>query len=139
MINTDKIGRVQEKIKKLLLQIEKEENVKITFGNCSYNAAFYKTPMTVTSLEKTDKIDNVFLNICQRLGFTQNIIGMKFTGATCGEITITDIKPKNHKYPVIGVTKEGKGYKFTVSQIKKYLGGDQLINRNANLDKLLGK
>lgn len=139
MINPEKIKSVQAKIKAALAQIEKEENVQIAFGNCSYTPAYYKSGMTVTSQEKSEKVDNVFLNLSKRLGFTQNIIGMTFTGTSCGEVTITDIKLKNFKYPVIGVTKDGKGFKFTIDQVKKYLGGDKIINRNANLDKLLGK
>jgi hypothetical protein len=139
MIDANKINRVQSKIAAALAQIEKDENIKISFGSCSYNAAYYKSGMTVTSLENSEKVDNVFLKISQRLGFTQNIIGMTFTGATCGEVTITDIKLKNFKYPVIGITKDGKSYKFTTEQVKRYIGGDKIINRNANLDKLLGK
>jgi hypothetical protein len=139
MIDSKKIDLVQAKIKAALSEIEKDENIKISFGNCSYNAAYYKTGMTVTSLENSEKVDNVFLNLSKRLGFTQNIIGMTFTGTTCGEVTITDIKLKNFKYPVIGTTKGGKSYKFTIDQVKRYLGGDRIINRNANLDKLLGK
>jgi len=30
-----------------------------------------------------------------------------------------------------------KSYKFSVDTIKKILGGDKLINRNKNLDKLI--
>jgi hypothetical protein len=139
MINPEKIKSVQAKIKAALDLIEKEENVQISFGNCSYTPAYYKTGMTVTSQEKSEKVDNLFSSISKRLGFTQNIIGMTFTGSTCGEVTITDIKLKNHKYPIIGVTKDGKGFKFTSEQVKRYLGGDKIINRNANLDKLLGE
>jgi hypothetical protein len=139
MISTTKITKVQEKIKAALAKIEKEENVQIKFGNVSYNAAYYKTGMTVTSLDKSEKVEGVFETMSKALGFTQNIIGMSFRGTTCGDVTITDIKLKNHKYPVIGTTKDGKSYKFTTEQVKRYFGGDKIINRNANLDKLLGK
>jgi len=139
MISTTKITKVQEKIKAALAKIEKEENVQIKFGNVSYNAAYYKTGMTVTSLDKSEKVEGVFETMSKALGFTQNIIGMSFRGTTCGDVTITDIKLKNHKYPVIGTTKDGKSYKFTTEQVKRYIGGDKIINRNANLDKLLGK
>jgi hypothetical protein len=29
-------------------------------------------------------------------------------------------------------------YKYTVNQVKALIGGDKIINRNANLDKLVG-
>jgi hypothetical protein len=59
MINPEKIKSVQAKIKAALDLIEKEENVKISFGNCSYTPAYYKTGMTVTSQEKSEKVDNL--------------------------------------------------------------------------------
>jgi hypothetical protein len=62
---------------------------------------------------------------------------MTFQGNT-GEMTITDIKTKNRKYPVIAQTKSGTSYKYSVDSIKRLIGGDNLINRNANLEKLLG-
>jgi hypothetical protein len=92
--------------------------------------------MVVTTLDNSDKIDKVYESLSKRIGFTQNIIGMKFTGKS-GEFTITDIKTRNRTYPVIGINKVGKSYKFTIDQVKTYLGGDKLINRNTNLKKLL--
>ena len=43
MIDANKINRVQSKIAASLAQIEKDENIKISFGSCSYNAAYYKS------------------------------------------------------------------------------------------------
>jgi hypothetical protein len=139
MINPAKIDSIQKKIKEALSKIEKEENVKISFGNCTYNAAYFKSMMSVHTVESSKKIDKVYEVLSKRMGFTQNIIGLKFTGSTCGEVTITEIKTKNRKFPIIGVTNDNKSYKFTVEQVKGYMGGDKLINRSVNLDKLLGK
>lgn len=139
MITSEKIKRIQNLIKQSIEKIEKSENVKIQFGSCSYNPAMYRTQMTVSTNEKSDKVEKVREIESKKMGFTQNIIGMKFTGKQCGEVTITDIKTRNRKYPIIAVTKEGKGYKFTSDQVKAYLGGDKLINRNTNLKNLLGE
>ena len=50
----------------------------------------------------------------------------------------SQVKTKNRKYPVIAKSdRDGKMYKFTVEHIKKLIGGDKIINRNANLDKLI--
>jgi hypothetical protein len=138
MITDTKIKSIQDKIKKALAQIEKDENVKIEFGTISYNVAKYTTTMSVVTTEKNDKIDKVFESVCKRLGFTQNIIGMRFHG-TNGIYEITDIKTKNRTYPVIALATNGNSYKFSVDHIKRLIGGDKIINRNANLDKLLGK
>lgn len=137
MITNTKIASVQEKIKKAIAQIEKDENVKIVFGSCRYNSAFYQTQMKVSTNEKTEKVKDVFTNICKMLGFTQNIIGMKFDGPS-GVYEIIDIKTRNRKYPIIAKTEAGKQFKYSVEDIKRRIGGDKIINRNANIEKLLG-
>ena len=139
MINEVKIKKVQDRLKAAILQIEAEENVKIDFGSISYNKAFYSSKMTVKTLEKTEAVGDVYKAICRRLGFTQNIIGMRFHG-TNGIYEIVDIKTKNRTYPIIAKQVSGiKTYKYSVDQIKRLIGGDKIINRNANLDKLIGE
>jgi hypothetical protein len=139
MINEAKIKKVQDKLKAAILQIEAEENVKIDFGTISYNKAFYTSKMSVKTLEKTEAVGDVYKAICRRLGFTQNIIGMQFNG-TNGVYEIVDIKTKNRTYPIIAKQVSGlKTYKYSVDQIKRLIGGDKIINRNANLDKLIGE
>ena len=139
MIDEAKIRKVQDRIKAAILQIEREENVKIDFGTVSYNKAFYTSKMTVKTLEKTEAVGDVYKAICRRLGFTQNIIGMRFNG-TNGIYEIIDIKTKNRTYPIIAKQVSGvKTYKYSVDQIKRLIGGDKIINRNANLDKLIGE
>jgi len=138
MIDENKIKKIQDKLKAAILQIEKEENVKIDFGTISYNKAFYTSKMTVKTLEKNEVVGDVYKAICRRLGFTQNIIGMRFNG-TNGVYEIVDIKTKNRTYPIIAKQVSGiKTYKYSVDQIKRLIGGDKIINRNANLDKLIG-
>lgn len=139
MITESKIKSIQAKIKAAVALIEKEENVKIEFGTISYNVAKYAVGMSVSTLDKNEKVDTVFKTICKRLGFTQNIVGMQFSG-TNGIYEITDIKTKNRKYPVIAKSiSNGVSYKFSVDHIKRLIGGDKIINRNANLDKLIGE
>lgn len=137
MINEAKVKEVQRQINKAIKEIENKNNVQIKFGSISYNSAYYTTTMKVTTTEKSEKVNGVYEKICKRLGFTQNIIGMQFQGIN-GVYEIVDIKTRNRKYPVIAESKsDGKMYKYTVNHIKKLIGGDKIINRNANLDKLI--
>lgn len=141
MITSERINKIQDKIKKALAQICKEENVQIDFGNSKYNAAYYRTEMTVTSTEKTPDVQKVLEDTSKKLGMTQNVIGMKFTDVRLGNCTVVSIKRTNHKYPfMVDCDKNGKvtQYKMSAEQVKRHLGGDKLINRGANLDKLLG-
>ena len=137
MITREKILQVQNKIKEAIAQIEKDENVKIDFGTLSFNPQKYSTPMTVSTLEKSERVESVLERTCRSIGFTQNIIGMTFDFRG-DKYEITDIKTKNRKYPVIATEiRTKKSYKFSADTIKKILGGDKLINRNKNLDKLI--
>ena len=137
MITRDKVISIQEKIKKAIAEIEKSENVKIDFGTISFNPQKYSTSMTVTTLEKSERVESVLERTCRSIGFTQNVIGMTFDFRG-DKYEITDIKTKNRKYPVIATEmRTKKGYKFGVETIKKVLGGDAQINRNKNLDKLV--
>jgi hypothetical protein len=62
---------------------------------------------------------------------------MQFHG-TNGIYEIVDIKTKNRKYPIIAKSiTSGISYKFSKEHIKKLIGGDKIINRNANLSKIL--
>lgn len=138
MITERKIKSIQDKIKKAISKIEEEENVSIEFSSIRFNVAHYTTQMTVKTKDKSESVDKAFKSMCVRLGFTQNIIGMQFHG-TNGIYEIVDIKTKNRKYPIIAKSLDTNvSYKFSSEHIKKLIGGDKIINRNANLDKLLG-
>jgi len=74
-------------------------------------------------------------------GFTQNIVGMTFcranTKGVLQSFRIDGFKRRNYKNPIITTNLEdGSTWKFRPDRVKVYLGGDQLINRNANLEKL---
>jgi hypothetical protein len=138
MITREKVLQIQNKIKAAIAEIEKEENVKIDFGSISFTAQRYQASMSVSTLEKSEKVENVLEVTCRSIGFTQNVIGMTFDFRG-DKYEITDIKTKNRKYPVIAVeTRTKKSFKFDVNTIKRLLGGDTQINRNKNLDKLVG-
>lgn len=139
MITREKVLSIQEKIKAAIAQIELDENVKIDFGSISFNPQKYSTSMVVTTLEKSEKVESVLERTCRSIGFTQNVIGMSFDFRG-DKYEITEIKTKNRKYPVIATEMRTKrGYKFSVETVRKLLGGDGKINRDKNLDKLIGE
>ena len=121
MINSAKITAVQAKIKRAIAQIEREENVSIKFGSCSYNSAFYNTKMTVTTNTKDEKVNSVYTNLSKQYGFTQNIIGMEFSTGSNIKHKVTEFRTRAPKFPIITQASDGKSYKFTVDQAKRYL------------------
>ena len=115
MTTSTKINTVQEKIKLAIAQIEKEEQVKINFGTCSYTNKDYTTRMKVTTLAKDEAtmsaVGNVNTMMSKRYGFQENIIGKSFTNQR-GTHTIVEFKTSNRKYPIITECTDGKRYKM---------------------------
>lgn len=136
MITPSKITKVQTKIKAALAAIAAEENVTISFGNSRYNDSMYYTKMTVATILPKKEAMSQNEKLSRSVGFTQNVIGMSFKYKS-SIMEIVEIRTRNPKNPVIGKTKSGSCYKFTVEQAKRFLGGDKLINREANLNKLV--
>lgn len=91
-----------------------------------------KVEVTIKSVE--DDMLNKRLSL--NYGFTQNIVGMNFVSSHKTH-KIVGFKSQNRKYPIITTNlSNGKSYKFSVNDVKRNLGGDKLINRSANLEKL---
>jgi hypothetical protein len=138
MITKEKVLQIQNKIKEAIAEIEKSENVKIDFGSLNFNPQKYTTSMTVSTKEKSDKVDSILERTCKSVGFTQNVIGMSFDFKG-DKYEITEIKTRSKKFPVIATELSSKTpYKFGVESVKRALGGDAKINRDKNLDKLVG-
>lgn len=107
MITKEKIQFIQKFLQEQVAEIEERENVKFDFGTITYTAGNYKCQMKVTSTEITPKVENYNKALSTRYGFTQNIIGMEFQHPKLGTVTISDIKTRNRKYPIIGDSSKG--------------------------------
>lgn len=101
----------------------------------------FKMELTGVEKDKLKDLENKNTKLSLSYGFTQNIVGMEFEGIRGSKRLnhkIVGFKPANHKYPIITVdTNSGSSYKLGPDHVKKQLGGDKLINRKSNLDKLL--
>lgn len=123
------------KIKKALEDIEISENISI-----SYNTYFskYEMKLNLNLSENNLERESLNLELSRKYGFTQNIVGMEFISPSSGLFRITGFKTRNRKYPILAIrVSDGSQYKFAPYQILSYIGGEKIVNRNANLDKLL--
>ena len=119
MITSEKINSVQAKIKAAIAQIEREENVKISFGSCRYDSSKYSSTMSVKTNEINDKVNLANERTCKMLGLDTNVIG-KLVKIGAKTFVVTDIKTRNRTYPIIAEC-EGKSYKLSVDQVKRGL------------------
>jgi hypothetical protein len=134
-MNRDKVISISEKIKVALSEISKKEGVDISMSGISFTSTSFS--VKITGVEKDNpEYDKVNLMLSKRYGFSQNIIGMEFTSPS-GTFIVDGFKTGNRKYPILATRTDGKSYKFHPSQILKYIGGHNIINRNANLKNLL--
>lgn len=134
-MNKDKITLIQEKIRLAIQEITKSDGLEISLSSVSYNLNSFS--LKITGSEKNNpEADRINLNLSKRYGFSQNIIGMEFTSNT-GSFCVQSFKTANRKYPILATRTDGKMYKFHPTQILKYFGGHNAINRNANLKNLL--
>jgi hypothetical protein len=111
----------------------KVEKSEITYG--------FKVNISALDKSMISKINEDNTRLSKHYGFTQNIVGMEFESINNGikEIhCITGFKTSYRKYPILtkGLV-SNSNYKFDPATVKKKLGGDKLINRFSNLDKLL--
>ena len=119
MITPEKINLVQARIKAAIAQIEREENVKISFGSCRYDSSKYSSTMSVKTNEINDKVNLANERTCKMLGLDTNVIG-KVVKIGAKTFVVTDIKTRNRTYPIIAEC-EGKSYKLSVDQVKRGL------------------
>ena len=134
-MNRDKVISISEKIKIELAKISASEGIDISLGSISFSSSSFSVKITGVEKDNPDS-HRVNLMLSKRYGFTQNIIGMEFTSPS-GTFIVDGFKTANRKYPILATRTDGKMYKFHPSQILKYFGGHNIINRNANLKNLL--
>ena len=136
-MDKQRLEEMMLRLKMAVNEIAKGEGVEIKLSEPDYlfgENNTYKVSMTIADVDPVKQRE--YEAMCKKVGFTQNVIGMSFT-QNGSLYRIVNIKTRNRKYPVIASSRLGGLYKFSAETVKRNLGGDQLINRNANLDKLI--
>jgi hypothetical protein len=135
-MNKTKANKIKSKILQFLKKIEEEQDVKFSINRSSFSSTTLNLTIDAREICESSSIDD--LKLSKKYGFSQNVIGMEFS-CHRGTFIIESFKTRNRKYPIIAVRKEdGAVYKFHPINVLKYLGGEKIINRNANLKDLLG-
>lgn len=136
-MNKERAKQISNKIKEALSLIDEQENIKISIDGVSFTSTSINLRISGTDNLNPVEFNRTMTLMSKRYGFTQNIIGMEFTCSN-GDFVIDSFAPKNRKYPILATRKiDGAKFKFPPKNILKYLGGDSIINRNANLKNLL--
>lgn len=134
-----KLISILDKLKKVISEIEKSDNIKIDIGTISHTQSSFTTSLKGLDLSKLDDIDKSNLSMSKVLGFTQNIVGFEFKSGKDNDcFKVTEFKMRNRIYPIIAKKmSNGKAYKFSSKYVLDRIGGTKQVNRIANLDSLL--
>lgn len=136
MTNIDKV------IDQINQHLSELDGLEVKFQILKNDQFGFKFVVDAVKIEKLKDLEKQNERLSKSYGFTQNIVGMEFEykdrDGSVNTHKITGFKPRNRKYPIItmDITRQ-LSYKFSVSSVKDKLGGDRMINRFANLEKLV--
>lgn len=120
----EKIGRpeckiIREAVDLALKEALAELGLKATTGNMTFDGEKVTTKLTI-SVADYDADETEFKKGCWKFDLKPTDFGRKFESN--GEVyTICGLKPRSHKYPIIGRRADGKKYKFPARVVRMQL------------------
>lgn len=116
------LKKINDRMQSALTVVAKEFGIDIKVGNSKYDN---DSAITKVELQVLDKDGNAFDEnaanfkvFAKDYGLSPDDLGKTFV-ANFAEYTITGLKPRNKKYPILAVGKNGKCYKFPSKLIQK--------------------
>ncbi len=116
------LPQIRNDINAALATIEAKHNLKFSIGRITYETGMnFRTKLeAVSTADHTGNAVNPdqvnFERNAWSVGVKKEAFGKKFT-SNRKQFTITGINTRAKKYPIQGVTANGKRYKFPVSQL----------------------
>lgn len=126
------LKKINNRIESALAVVAKEFGIEIKVGGCSCTDDSATTKVELRVLDKDgnafDEDAANFKVFAEEFGLKPKDLGKTFiTNFT--EYTITGLKPRNRKYPILVVNKKGKCYKFPSRLIQKIFS-EQVIEED---------
>ncbi len=123
MFDRPTVKKTRDKIQAVLDILSKELGCQIKVGRASFardgSNCTFKVECAIMSADGTVETKEVtaFRKMASLYGLSPNDLGKVFTNA--GEkFTISGLKPKANKYPILATRSDGKGFKFPVDMVK---------------------
>ena len=113
------LGAVRTDINSALADVEAKYGIKLDIGSINYDGSTFTTKLKAYATggdnSNAGKID--WDKNCFRFGLKKEDFGktIKVNGET---FTVSGIKPRSSKYPILATNSDGKIYKFHYSVIK---------------------
>ena len=116
---------IRKRMQAAVEPLAEELGVAIDFGSCTFQASNCRLQLKVAVINPngepvTEEADS-FKRSAKLFGFEPADLGKEFL-CQGQPYTICGLRPKSHKYPVIGRSVNGKDYKFTCRTVLEALG-----------------
>lgn len=110
--DSSNLDEVRDQINNTLAAVLKQYGLTAKIGNIRYSSNDFRTTLTVSTGSNADAAQREFERHAYKFGLAVDLFGKSFMHH--GEkFTITGIKPKSRKYPVLAKNAKGTTYKFT--------------------------
>jgi len=120
-MDKQKIKQLRSAIQAAIKPLEAEHGVAFEIGSAHYNSTGCKFKFEVLDAQESgsqgmDFMELSFRRGCDEYGLRPEDFGKSFQAH--GEtFTISGLKPKNRKFPVIATDKDGSSYKFRARDV----------------------
>lgn len=115
--DSNNLDEVRDVINKTLEATLKQYGLTAKIGNIRYGGNDFRTTLTVSTGTQDDAAEREFAKHAYKFGLPVDLFGKTFKHQG-EEFTITGIKPKSRKYPVVATNKRGTSYKFTAMSVQ---------------------
>lgn len=119
--NNVNINRVHRRINEVLADLSTELGVTIKSGRLTFYSHRFAVKLTGELGTEHDVITRRIANVTRRAGLTDVTEGVRFTSQGT-DYTLVDARPKNNKYPLIGMDRNGKRWKFSTRTVQLGIG-----------------
>lgn len=116
-----------ERLKESVTPLADEFGIVIDVGNCSFNAKNCRFQLKLAVRDSngnplTEESES-FKRFAEQFGFEAADLGRKFVHQG-HPYTISGLRPKSRKYPVIAISRYGQEYTFSCKTVLQALGKD---------------
>ena len=136
MFNKEKAQKINQDVEKAIQDVLKKHNVALTNNGGNYSDSSVTLKFTFTAKDMKTR-QKSFTTEAQILNLPPDIVGQKFesNGRTH---TISELRLRNRKYPVITEANDGKSYKFETATIKRLLQFKAHLYQTGGCDYTIG-
>lgn len=127
--NKHNLGELREVIETALATASEETGLDIQLGRCRFSSDTATFKLEVKTVDEDGKAfdENAanFKVFAEDFGLSPNDLGKTFVSSRV-EYTISGLKPRNRKYPVIATRGDGKTFKFHAALVKRLMDLDSV-------------